>query len=574
LITKNLSNFCIGTCHEQYIEFGKDVPGDVAEAVYSLVNAPSIASFSIQARHQGHGQVVVQYRDSLSSLNNPVGSRIDLGFEPNGVSLFVLSGSGIGSPFVSSNPPSDWMQQTFAFIGSKSLREIALPASHNAGMSRLTGYYGGIEHNTLTQSVGIYQQAENGARHFDIRVVYRHGRFYTGHFSKFLGGNVGGTGVNIVDIVHDLNRFTSVFPGELIILDISHDMNIDRNFRHFTPLEWHRLYQVLDGLVDLWVPPSPNLPDDLSTLPLSFFVTPGSRSAIIIRLPDRAPQPLPQQEFAAPSIQPWGISSDEGDELSFKGEPPTCIPRILHHTAFIHEYDLPITGSYSNTEKPDYLSNDQISKMNQLHPSPQEPIFMSVWTLTERWLHMLNVAYPAHSIIGGAAAAQRSLFRNLWPALSKTTYPNLIQVDDIHDKQVLALAIAINHHFANPITSPPARRDTVPGPDANKPPAQKCSWFDKWAHWWNFYPADECHNPRIFHNMAKNAQELARQWAAKERADEEARLKKQAAQKAQKAVKKTSSSNETEKAPANCLAGGVSSTSARLRARAGCIQFD
>jgi len=349
-------------------------------------------------------------------------------------------------------------------------------------------------------------------------------------------------------------------------------MNMDRNSRHFTPLEWHRLYQVLDGLVDLWVPPSPNLPDDLSTLPLSFFITPGSRSAIIIRLPDRAPLPLPQQEFAAPSVQPWGISSDEGDELSFKGEPPTFIPRILHHTAFIHEYDLPITGSYSNTEKPDYLSNDQIRKLNQLRPSPQDPIFMSVWTLTERWLHMLNVANPAHSIIGGAAAAQRALFRNLWHALSKTTYPNLIQVDDIHDKQVLALAIAINNHFANPITSPPARRDTIPGPDA-KPAAQKCSWFDAWAHWWNFYPADECHDPRIFRNMAKNAQELAKQWAAKARADEEARMRKQAAQKAVK-KKKTFSANGTRKAPANCLAGNVRNTTARLRARAGCVQFD
>jgi len=40
------------------------------------------------------------------------------------------------------------------------------------------------------------------------------------------------------------------------------------------------------------------------------------------------------------------------------------------------------------------------------------------------------------------------LFSKLWPAISENTYPNLIEVDDFHNSQFTALAMAINNKYA------------------------------------------------------------------------------------------------------------------------------
>jgi hypothetical protein len=411
------------------------------------------------------------------------------------------------------------MQKSLSSIGSKTLREIAMPASHNSGMNKLTNRYSGVEHNTLTQSLGVYLQAKNGVRYFDIRPAYRLGTFYSGHFSKLAGRYIGGTGTSIHDIVHDINDFNIDFPGELIILDVSHDMNIDSDFRHLTPPEWQELYQALDGLADLWTPRSSNLPHDLSTVPLSTFITPGSKSSIIIRLPAYAP----------------------------------AVTGVSRHHAFLPDTRLPVANRFSDTDRPNDLSVDQIRKMH-LHPSPRDMMFMGVWTLTEHWLHSINVANHAHSIIVHTAIAHRRLFSDLWPAMSQKFYPNLIQVDDIHNTDVLALTMAINNNFALAGPSQVSRRDIlenkstpVPAPESEM---RQCSIFDRWAHFWNFYPEEKCYNPHPFKGMAKNAQELAKQWA-KDKANENTKANNSAAIKRDKEMLATKADDEMVEPAAN-----------------------
>ena len=560
----------IGTTHEQYINFVKDRTDGTAEALYTLIDAPSAASFSVQSRHMGGDkQVTIHYHDTLSSVNNPLGSKIDLGFQKDGGVSFILSGSG--PSFVSSNPPTGWMQSSLSSIGSKSLREIAMPASHNSGMNKLTHHYGGVEHNTLTQSLGVYAQAENGVRYFDIRPVIRQGKFYAGHFSrvnghfsKLVGNFVGGTGSTIHDIVRDINAFNSAFPGELLVLDISHDLNIDGNFRHFSELEWLELYGILDGITDLWIPQA-SLPHVLSNRPLSAFITPGSRSATIVRLPLHAAWPISQQGYAAVEVKiddhsgnrfDNGIGNGNGNgngngksqgkgkglmglfSKSKKEDPspllielaPPPVTGILHAASFIPDEWFPVVNRYSNTNKPTQLAADQIRKMRE-HKSSEDGMLMGAWTLTENLQHSLDVANPKHSIIGDAVQAHRRLFNDLWPAMSKENHPNLVQVDDIHSKEVLALTMAINNNFVAPPQL--SRRDAfaaeAPQSPASEPERMPCSAFDRWAHWWNFYPKDKCYNPHPFQNLAKNAQELAREWRDNERANEHARLNDTAA---------------------------------------------
>ena len=494
----------------------------------------------------GDKQISIQYHDTLSSVNNPVGSKIDLGFQKDGSVSFILSGAG--PSFVSSNPPTGWMQKSIASIGTKYLREISMPASHNSGMNKLTYSYSGVEHNTLTQSLGVYEQAMNGARYFDVRPVLRQGQFYVGHFSKLRNRHVGGTGSTMFDIVRDINAFNNATPGELSILDISHEMNIDRDFGPFNGQEWQDLYRILDGIVDLWSPQA-DWPCDLTAVPLSDFITKGSRSAIIIRLPYYAPTPLSREERSFTQVDGKArdresrgkgnvptVNGGRGNETKSKGGDTDLRPRIkkvtpvstsgiLHPAAFVPDTRFPVTNLYSNTHLPSQLSVDQINKMRGHNPS-DGGMFMGVWILTENWIHNLNFVNQKHSIIGHAAQAHRRLFRDLWPAMSKDSYPNLVQVDNIQNKDVLALTMAINNNFVNPLLL--TRRDNPKVEKATQTtppkPTQTCSTIDRWAHWWGFYPESECYSPHPFQSLAKNAQELAAEWKAAEIAKEHARM--------------------------------------------------
>lgn len=360
-------------------------------------------------------------------------------------------------------------------------------------MNKLSHHHGGVDHNTVTQSSGVYAQAENGARYFDIRPVLRKGTFYTGHFSKVMGKHVGGTGSTIVEIVNDINTFNRAFPGELIILDISHDMSMDRDFKRFDEKEWQELYRLLDSIVDLWAPAA-SWERDLSNVPLSTFITPGSKSAVVVRLPYIAPLPVSQE------------AEDTG---------------VSHVAAFIPDTWLPVVNVYSNTNKPSELSTDQIKKMNN-HQVSDDGMLMGVWTLTEKWQHSLDIANHKHSIVGDAVQAHRRLFSYLWPAMSKERHPNLIQVDDIHSKEVLALTMAINNNFVGPVQL--ARRDNSAEESTTPPPPKaKCSWFDLVAHMWRLYPKEECQKFHPFQALANNAQELAKEWEYSARANAHAK---------------------------------------------------
>lgn len=379
-------------------------------------------SFTIKAsghgRNSGSRHISVQYNDDMSSLNNPTGSLIDLGWIRHGTALFALAGPGTQEdPFVSSNPPIAWMQSTLTSIGSRSLREIALPASHDSGMSELTGANSGLEHNTLTQTYNVFQQLVFGVRVFDIRPVRYEGSFWTGHFSQGPFRPIGSYGRSLNKIVADINSFNEKYPGELIILNISHEMNRDRGYLPFNNDDWQALYQILNQIKDLWTSSSTDFPYDLSTVPLSSFITPDSSSSVLIRFPDGFP--LPNTDFnkrrqalqvtvtRAETTTTTGkcdtadntlldralLSSDPIDWL-----PPPTTP-IIALSAFLPSSRLPQTGSYSNTEDPSYLTTDQLSKLRAARPSPTAQSHASIWTITQKAGKVINVWHAPHSII-------------------------------------------------------------------------------------------------------------------------------------------------------------------------------
>ena len=385
---------------------------DAAEAHFILEGAPKPMSFTLQAR-SNPPRVEVIYHDALSSINNPENSKHDIGFEDDGSCTFMLAGDGDFQPFTSSNPPVAWMQATFEDIEHLTLREVVQPASHDSGVDILSHKDGGIKHNTLTQTVPIYEQLKAGARFFDIRPLYRKGKMWTAHMSLFSGNKViGGVGRSIEEIVNDVNRFTREFPGELLTLSLSHDMNRDTGYSNFEHEQWNILFEELLRIEALFEPIHSVVHDvDLTTLPINHFISPGSRSAVVVRTP--------------------------------AGEHLEIIKKKPH--AFVHYNRYPISGSWSDAQSLQFLAEDQLRKLKEWD---HKNLLQSTWTITQNLAYVIDVGNPRHSIIHLAKRAKKALFAHLWPTLTTSMFPNIIEVDDYKDGKVTALCMAINRKFA------------------------------------------------------------------------------------------------------------------------------
>ena len=147
------------------------------------------------------------------------------------LSLVLASGVFL-SPCVSTAINlTTWMTDNLVVLGDKTLPEISIPYSHDAGMYRSVscsegGFTGGTC-NTQTQQFTIGEQLARGVRMFDLRPIQTSsGVFSVGHFTKIdhkplncVGGCLGG---DMETIFTDIATFAQQNPHELIILYFSH----------------------------------------------------------------------------------------------------------------------------------------------------------------------------------------------------------------------------------------------------------------------------------------------------------------------------------------------------------------
>ncbi|PQE32108.1 plc-like phosphodiesterase protein [Rutstroemia sp. NJR-2017a WRK4] len=482
---------------ETLVKWKKNNKDAAAEATYKLDNPNEFESFTIRAR-QNPTRIEVVFQEELTSLNNPKNSVINLGYLSKGAHPFILAGDGVNSSYIGTNPPTAWMQATLPTIGQKTLRTITLPLSHNAGASEVSHSLAGpgILHNTQTQSVPVYSQLVFGARVLDIRPIFYKGDWLTYHGSLLWGRMWGATGQRISSIVNDINRFTKDYPGELIILDITHDANSEKKYMPFDDENWHSFYEMLGLIEDLWVEKE-GTQYDLSKEPLSAFITPGSKSAVLIRLPCEAPAPFPGKSNGVkralgrgkrdacpkrdlynpqlaldltPTSVPSSIESPSSNSSASTPKPSTIHPRSpFSPQTFIPSPRLPCLGSYSLTSSPSTLSADQISKLRIYKPTADSPILQTSWTLTQPVFRTPDFASKGTSILGYAVAAQRALFGELWGVVTGLDLglqgdrdggkegveeievgnavvrkPNWVEVDGLRNKDVAALAVAVN----------------------------------------------------------------------------------------------------------------------------------
>ncbi|KAK3402350.1 PLC-like phosphodiesterase [Sordaria brevicollis] len=442
------------------IEFqyrGRDGPKlQVQFKTLAAVGAP-VGSVKVLEWHQGNNVPFV-----LSAA--PSAGNLSAGVTSMALKTFDSAKQLVASPGLST---AGWMRQGYERMHCLQLREMALPGTHNSGMSLLTGGTPlvrarpeSVQCHASHMTVG--KQLEAGARWFDIRPVISKGKWATGHYTFFNGiplpsgldkvpglgdlakeigkigggddqklmdGWQGGNGQMIADIITELNDFTSKNPGELVVVNLGHGLDTDHfegkneTQARLSQEQWEGLMTELlrvknrathigenidlsqQHLFNLLPPLDPSQPNG-----------PNRRSTVLLVVDDKTPD----NKF---------VSVDK-----FK------------HEGFFYRGQLAVFDSYANTNKLNDMINDQFGKMERHRTSADDGMFLLSWTLTQPVDKMIT-----GTIVRYAEEANRALGEKLWARgkMTRGRFPNVVSVDAFEDDgEVLGVVAGINWWLA------------------------------------------------------------------------------------------------------------------------------
>ncbi|PSR99062.1 hypothetical protein PHLCEN_2v4219 [Hermanssonia centrifuga] len=395
---------------------GVTVSDDGGEVTFTFLDGfDNPWSFQLQARAPSDNLNIQAYMQTLSAANNPQGSTIPLGFLTTGLfgsgsSVFILSQFD-DSPFYTNNPPTAWMQSMVSYLGFLTLRNICMPGSHDAGMSSIDGSTAGVTNSdAITQTNSIGGQLAFGSRYFDIRPVISSGIFKTGHYSQESTGIwAGANGQTMSSLIGEINAFTGD-NAELIILNLSHDLNTDSGYVSFTSSDWTNLFQQMLEIEHLFVAPNPTTVD-LSTMRLEQFIGNGEAAVVVVVQSSVGESTI--GSYASSGFYPYGA------------------------------FD--VYNSYINTDNANTMMNDQFTKLAQQRQSPDDPLFLLSWILEQSVADIVG----SDSILDLALTAYPMLFAELFNYATQNSYPNILYIDNIHNADVTALALAVNNFAQN-----------------------------------------------------------------------------------------------------------------------------
>lgn len=204
---KQSTYYLPGKSNKVYVEWGTsgNTRDDAGEAYYKLAGTSD--TFQIQAKKPSDYHLYINL-DGMSTKTNQKGASIDQGFRHDAAVNWIISADESGALWSNSAPPIDWMQQNLGSLGNRTLKEICMPGSHDAGMSSYSpGTVGADFENTQAQYLNFGDQLKYGSRYFDLRPVLSNGKFVSGHYSEVDGVWLGGNGEAISDIVNQINQY-------------------------------------------------------------------------------------------------------------------------------------------------------------------------------------------------------------------------------------------------------------------------------------------------------------------------------------------------------------------------------
>ena len=401
-----------------YVEFKTGITNDDGddggEFTYSLSGTPY--SFQLQARYNDDPTIQVD----LISMPNTARRTIDLGFYHDGDTYWTVVGD-TNQGFVFSNDTGpNWMRQHLSLTGSRTLRDLTLPGSHDAGIWSLDGgsTFWATERNTVTQTKTIAEQLAYGARWFDIRPTLYKGVYGAGHWSNTSVGPVyigweGGNGEALGFIIVDIQNFVANNPGELIIVSLTHDLDADASVG-LNQAQWNQVLQFWTVLGDYLYDAGGDTTTDLTTLPIIDFGVRPTKSKVLVLLGD------PRDETVT-----WG---------SYEG-----------HGFYSMSKQFPLADRYSDKQDPSDVAPDQIAKLYQNRTSPASPMFLLSWTIT---LDTASTISQVESILDIAPDMNQRLGATLLPAITTQVFPNILLIDDFASTNAPLFAAAINYYNA------------------------------------------------------------------------------------------------------------------------------
>ncbi len=253
---------------------------------------------------------------------------------------------------------ASWMQDRLNELGTKTLSELALPASHDSGM-----YQNGLAILAKTQDLSIYGQLEAGTRYFDLRPKWTGSKFVIYH------GPINGP--DFSEVLNDAKKFCQEGHKELAILKLSHFDDIDSS--HYSTL-----MDQIEAAIGPWLVKSIPNGKRLADITLNDYVQNGPAMLVVVdgSLPVQQPRP----GFWV--YRNWDSSSAA-------------------------EGDLTVFDKYSDTTDFDKMKQDQFQKFEDFDgkckKDPNVPcdLFLLSWTLTP----ITGVWYasqPANRALGAA----------------------------------------------------------------------------------------------------------------------------------------------------------------------------
>jgi hypothetical protein len=351
---------------------------------------------------------VIQFRVDQFDATHKAGSLIDISADKDNVLNYAGYQYGDGTNLIlvifQNISSGTWMKQNWNNISSKQLCEVAIPGSHDAGMSVLNfSTSGSTSDNTQTQKYNIGDQLSKGSRYFDLRPMLweskvKDSSFYTGHFSVInVIGTEGSLGQSLSDIFDEVRSFVthSSNDHEIIVLKFSHYMDIDNNGANFNADQKTALKNfVLDSIGDLLYT-STNAHVNLGQVTLSSIQASGKRVIAIFDAMD-------------------SYAESSRGFFTFGNNSSTENYRL---------YD-----QYSNNDDFSTMANDQLNKFHNF-TSSNGSMFLLSWTQTEGWTD-----YVDNSIHDLAKKADTYLWWGIYEMFSSgyatsTKIPNILYLD-------------------------------------------------------------------------------------------------------------------------------------------------
>ena len=325
----------------------------------------------------------------------------------------------------------NWMTRYFDLIKDRSLNEIAIPGSHDAGMSLTQRCNGGNACDTQTQVSDFYHQLIHGTRFLDLRPVWLDDEhddefdWYTGHFGKVeILGYVGCMGQTLDNALFDIK----VYLKQMHELEPNHKELVIVNFSHC----------------------------------YSFYINPKDIES---------GRECNDQEWNDMIDKSWEILSQFMLDVPAGCNPVLCPYEQLMqgggHVIFLVDHDKIKTGykkgiinvdqfkiynDYSNTNNFSYMRDDQYTKLRK-PANHKEKLFLLSWTLTLSE-HEVKECWVKDSgkLLDLAIDADNKLVRYImqWVKegnITKTYFPNIVYVDRFGPFATRA-AIYLNQQYA------------------------------------------------------------------------------------------------------------------------------